>query len=84
MLKSEEQAMTDHLDSVSHSLAMFAFNGKASSSTQNQAQNHGSGRGRGRNHSNKGRGGGRYNNFGGGLKARKCIENTRACLDPQF
>ena len=65
MLQSEEQAMIDHLDSVSHSLAMFASNGKASSSTQNQAQNHGSGRGRGRNHSNRGRGVGRYNNFGG-------------------
>ena len=86
MLQSEEQAMTDHLDLVSHSLAMFASNGKTSSSTHNQAQNHGSGRGRGRgrNHSNRGRGGGRYNNLGGGLKARKCIENTRACLDPQF
>ena len=32
-LQSEEQAMTDHLDSVSHLLAMFASNGKASSST---------------------------------------------------
>ena len=32
--QSEEQAMTDHLDSVSHSLAMFASNGKVSSSTQ--------------------------------------------------
>ena len=66
MLQSEEQTMTDHLDSVSHSLAMFASNGKASSSTQYQAQNHGSGRGRGRNHFNRGSGGGRYNNFGGG------------------
>jgi len=65
MLQSEEQAMTDHLDLVSHSLAMFASNSKANSSTQNQTQNHGSGRGKGRNNSNRGRGGGRYNNFGG-------------------
>ena len=33
MLQSEEQAMTDHLDSVSNSLAMFAFNGKANGSS---------------------------------------------------
>ena len=33
MLQSEGQAMTNHLDSVSHSLAMFASNNKASSST---------------------------------------------------
>ena len=34
MLQSEEQAMTNHLDSVSHYLAMFAFNGKANSNSQ--------------------------------------------------
>ena len=33
MLQSEEQAMTDHLDSVSNSLSMFAFNGKANGSS---------------------------------------------------
>ena len=64
MLQSEEQAMTDHMDSVSHNLAMFASNGKANGSTSNQSQNHGSNRGRGRNNANRGRGGGRFNHGG--------------------
>ena len=54
--------MTDHLDSVSHNLAMFASNGKANGSTSNQSQNHGSGRGR--NNANRGRGGGMFNHGG--------------------
>ena len=37
MLQSEEQAIAKHLDSVLHSLAMFASNSKASSSSQNQS-----------------------------------------------
>ena len=37
MLQSEEQAMIDHLDSISHSLAIFAFNGKANRNSQNQS-----------------------------------------------
>ena len=49
MLQSEEQAITDHMDSVSHNHAMFASNGKANDNTSNQSQNHGLGRGRGRN-----------------------------------
>ena len=57
MLQSEEQAITDHMDSVSHNLAMFASNGKANGNTSNQSQNHGLGRGRGRNNTNRGRGG---------------------------
>ena len=48
MLQSEEQAMTNHLDSISNSLAMFASNGKAGGNSSHQSQNHGSGRGRGR------------------------------------
>ncbi|KAK9991904.1 hypothetical protein SO802_026889 [Lithocarpus litseifolius] len=66
MLQSEEQAMTDHLDLVSHTIAMFASNGKAngSSSISNQSQNHGSVRGRGRNNANGGRGGGKFNHGG--------------------
>ena len=35
MLQSEELAMTDHMDSVSHNLAMFASNGKANGNTSN-------------------------------------------------
>ena len=64
MLQSEEQAMTDHLDSVSNSLAMFAFNGKANGSSSHQPQNHGSRRGKGRNNNPRGRSGGRIN-YGG-------------------
>ena len=45
MLQSEELAMTDHMDSISHNLAMFASNGKANGNTSNQSQNHNSGRG---------------------------------------
>ena len=55
MLQSEEQAITDHMDSISYNLAMFASNGKANDYTSNQSQNHGLGRGR--NNTNKGRGG---------------------------
>ena len=47
MLQSEEQTITDHMDSVSHNHAMFASNGKANDNTSNQSQNHGLGRGRG-------------------------------------
>ena len=57
--------MTNHLDLVSHSLAVFASNGKINSNSQNQSQNHESGRGRGRNNSNRGREGGRCNHNGG-------------------
>ena len=57
MLQSEEQVITDHMDSVSHNLAMFASNGKANGNTSNQSQNHGFGKGRGRNNTNRGRGG---------------------------
>ena len=64
MLQSEEQAMIDHIDLVSHNLAMFASNGKTNGSISNQSQNHGLGRGRGRNNANKGRGGGRFNHGG--------------------
>ena len=64
MLQSEEQAMTDHLDSVSNSLAMFAFNGKANGSSSHQPQNHGSRRGKGRNNNPRGRGGGKFNHGG--------------------
>ena len=64
-MQSEEQAMTNHLDLVSHSLAVFASNGKINSNSQNQSQNHESGRGRGRNNSNRGREGGRCNHNGG-------------------
>ena len=38
MLQSEEHAITDHMDSVSHNLAMFASNGKANGNTLNQSQ----------------------------------------------
>ena len=64
MLQGEEKAMTDHFDSVSHTLAMFASNGKANNSSSHQSQNHGSGRGRGRNNTTRGRGGGRFNHGG--------------------
>ena len=37
MLQSEEQAMIDHLDSISNSLAMFASNGKTSSNSSHQS-----------------------------------------------
>ena len=56
--------MTDHMDSVSHNLAMFASNGKANGSTSNQSQNHGSGRRGGRNNANRERGGDRFNHGG--------------------
>ena len=62
MLQSEEQAMTDHLDSVSSSLAMFASHGKQGNNTS--YQNHGSGRGRGRNNNSRGRNGGRFSHGG--------------------
>ncbi|KAL0004598.1 hypothetical protein SO802_012159 [Lithocarpus litseifolius] len=65
MPQSKEQAMTDHLDLIHHSLAMFSSNSKPNSSSRNQSQSHSSSRGRGRNNSNRGRGGGRYNNNGG-------------------
>ena len=64
MLQSEEQTMTNHLDSVSKSLAMFASNGKAGGNSSHQSQNHGSGRGIGRNNNPRGRSGGRIN-YGG-------------------
>ena len=44
-LQSKELAMTDHMDSVPHNLAMFASNGKANGNTSNQSQNHNSCRG---------------------------------------
>ena len=53
MLQSEEQAMTDHSDSVSSSLAMFASHGKQNSNTS--YQDYSSGRGRGRNNNSRGR-----------------------------
>ncbi|XP_050259629.1 uncharacterized protein LOC126704635 [Quercus robur] len=71
MLQSEEQAMTENLDSFSHSLAMFASGNKGSISSHLQPHNHGgfnggSNRGRGRSNGNRGRGGGRFNNSHGG------------------
>ena len=65
ILQSEEQTMIEHLDSIPHSLAMFASNSKSNSNSQNPSQNHGSGRARGINSSNRGRWGGRYNHNGG-------------------
>lgn len=57
--------MSENLDSVSHSLAMFASGNKNSNNPQ--PRHHGdSNRGRGRNNSNRGRGGGRFNGSGGG------------------
>ena len=67
MLQSEEQAMVENLDSVSHSLAMFTSRNKNSNSPQPQPHHHaGFNRGRGKNNGNRGRGGGRFNGSGGG------------------
>ena len=62
MLQNEKQAMTDHSNSVSNSLAMFASHGKQGNNTS--YQNHSSGRGRGRNNNSRGRNGGRFSHGG--------------------
>lgn len=68
MLQSEEQDMAENLDSLSHSLAMFASGNKNSNNPQPQSHNHGGGsnRGKGKNNGNRSRGGVRFNNSSDG------------------
>jgi len=69
MLQSEEQAMEENSNDLSHSLAMYASSNKHSNNSQFQSHNNGgSNQGRGKNNTNRGRGGGRYTNNGGGGK----------------